>query len=165
MAKHISSFSKDKIKAISFIQVKTGCTGDECAYKGEPIDENYSLPVKSEKWREFRLETFSLHDQLFGKQSGLNISMLLNNVEPQSNEGGKNFVQEWDWAIKNLKDGFGIKNGALSRGHHLSDELDFKTTWTPYLINPQGLHLFSAAEMDQTWTKPLYQINVPLGFY
>jgi hypothetical protein len=36
---------------------------------------------------------------------------------------------------------------------------------TPYLVNPQGLKLFSAAEMDQTWTKPLYQINVPLGFY
>ena len=109
VAKHIGSYSKEKIKAISFIQVKTGCTGDECAYKGEPVDKNYSLPVKSAKWREFRLETFALHDQLFGTKSGLNISMLLNNLEPKSNEGKNNFVQEWDWAIKNLKDGFGIK--------------------------------------------------------
>jgi hypothetical protein len=65
----------------------------------------------------------------------------------------------------NVTYGFGTKGGAYARGHHLSDELDFKDTWTPYLVNPQGLHLFSAAEMDQTWTKPLYQINIPLGFY
>lgn len=165
VAKHISSFSKEKIRAISFIQVKTGCTGDECAYKGEPIDKNYSLPVKSEKWREFRLETFALHDNLFGKKSGLNISMLLNNLEPQSEDGKSDFVQEWDWAIKNLKDGFGIKNGALSRGHHLSGEIDAVNTFLPYLVDPKGVTLFRRSEMDQTWTRPWYQINVQLNFY
>jgi len=66
---------------------------------------------------------------------------------------------------KNFTYGFGTKGSAYVRGHHLSDELDFKTTWTPYLVNPLRLKLFSAAEMDQTWTKSLYQINVPLGFY
>ncbi len=165
VAKHISSFSKEKIRTISFIQVKTGCTGDECAYKGEPIDNNYSLPVKSEKWREFRLETFALHDKLFGKKSGLNISMLLNNLEPQTEDGKSDFVQEWDWAIKNLKDGFGIKNGALSRGHHLSGEIDAVNTFLPYLVDPKGVTLFRRSEMDQTWTRPWYQINVQLNFY
>jgi hypothetical protein len=165
VAKHISSFSKEKIRAISFIQVKTGCTGDECAYKGESIDKNYSLPVKSQKWREFRLETFALHDKLFGKQSGLNISMLLNNLEPQSEDGKSDFVQEWDWAIKNLKDGFGIKNGALSRGHHLSGEIDAVNTFLPYLVDPKGVKLFRRSEMDQTWTRPWYQLNVQLNFY
>ena len=165
VAKHISSFSKEKIRAISFIQVKTGCTGDECAYKGEPIDKNYSLPVKSQKWREFRLETFALHDKLFGKQSGLNISMLLNNLEPQSEDGKNDFVQEWDWAMKNLKDGFGIKNGALSRGHHLSGEIDAVNTFLPYLVDPKGITLFRRSEMDQTWTRPWYQLNVQLNFY
>jgi hypothetical protein len=165
VAKHISSFSKEKISAISFIQVKTGCTGDECAYKGEPIDKNYSLPVKSQKWREFRLETFALHDKLFGKQSGLNISMLLNNLEPQSEDGKSDFVQEWDWAMKNLKDGFGIKNGALSRGHHLSGEIDAVNTFLPYLVDPKGITLFRRSEMDQTWTRPWYQLNVQLNFY
>ncbi len=165
VAKHISSFSKEKIRAISFIQVKTGCTGDECAYKGESIDKNYSLPVKSQKWREFRLETFALHDKLFGKQSGLNISMLLNNLEPQSEDGKSDFVQEWDWAIKNLKDGFGIKNGALSRGHHLSGEIDAVNTFLPYLVAPKGITLFRRSEMDQTWTRPWYQLNVQLNFY
>ena len=165
VAKHISSFSKEKISAISFIQVKTGCTGDECAYKGEPVDKNYSLPVKSQKWREFRLETFALHDKLFGKQSGLNISMLLNNLEPQSEDGKSDFVQEWDWAMKNLKDGFGIKNGALSRGHHLSGEIDAVNTFLPYLVDPKGITLFRRSEMDQTWTRPWYQLNVQLNFY
>jgi hypothetical protein len=165
VAKHISSFSKEKIRAISFIQVKTGCTGDECAYKGESIDKNYSLPVKSAEWRGFRLEIFALHDKLFGKKSGLNISMLLNNLEPQSEDGKSDFVQEWDWAIKNLKDGFGIKNGALSRGHHLSGEIDAVNTFLPYLVDPKGITLFRRSEMDQTWTRPWYQINVQLNFY
>lgn len=165
VAKHISSFSKEKIRAISFIQVKTGCTGDECAYKGEPIDKNYSLPVKSPQWREFRLETFALHDKLFGKKSGMNISMLLNNLEPQTEDGKNDFVQEWDWAIKNLNDGFGIKNGALSRGHHLSGEIDAVNTFLPYLVDPKGVTLFRRSEMDQTWTRPWYQKNVQLNFY
>ena len=91
--------------------------------------------------------------------------MLLNNLEPQSEDGKSDFVQEWDWAIKNLKDGFGIKNGALSRGHHLSGEIDAVNTFLPYLVDPKGVTLFRRSEMDQTWTRPWYQINVQLNFY
>jgi hypothetical protein len=67
--------------------------------------------------------------------------------------------------LSNISYGFGIKGGALARGHHLTEEENYKNTFTQYLLNPQGLKLFSAAEMDQSWTKPLYQINIPLGFY
>ena len=44
---------------IAFIQVKTGCTGDECAYKGNVIEKRYDLPMTSDAWREFRLYRFS----------------------------------------------------------------------------------------------------------
>jgi hypothetical protein len=143
---------------IAYIQVKTGCTGDEVAYKGTPLNSSYT--ISQNQWRTFRLEVFEKYRATFNTgNSSTQIGLLFNNIDPVDEPS------EWQWVLNNVTYGFGIKGGAYARGHHLSDELDFKTTWTPYLINPQGLPLFSAAEMDQTWTKPYYQINVPLGFY
>lgn len=165
IAKHISTYPKEERELITFIQVKTGSTGDECAWHDEPVDSKYDLPKKSAEWRTFRLETFALHDQLFGKKSGLNISLLLNSLEPETEDGKNTYVEEWGWALTHLKDGFGIKNGALSRGHHLSGERDAVNTFLPYLVDPKGLTLFRRSEMDQTWKKPWYQLNVQLNFY
>ena len=143
---------------IAYVQVKTGCTGDEIAYKGTPINSLYN--ISNAEWRAFRLEVFEKFRLTFNTgNSNTQIGLLFNNIDPITEP------IEWQWVSNNIIYGFGTKGGAYARGHHLSDELDFKTTWTPYLVNPQGLNLFSAAEMDQTWTKPLYQINVPLGFY
>jgi hypothetical protein len=143
---------------IAYVQVKTGCTGDEVAYKGVPLNSTYT--ISDNQWRTFRLEVFEKFRLTFNTgNSSSKIGLLFNNIDPVDEP------LEWQWVTNNVTYGFGTKGGAYGRGHHLSDELDFKTTWTPYLVNPQGLHLFSAAEMDQTWTKPLYQINVPLGFY
>ena len=143
---------------IAYIQVKTGCTGDEVAYKGTPTNSSYT--ISDNQWRTFRLEVFEKFRLTFNTgTTSTQIGLLFNNIDPVDQ------TTEWQWVLNNVTYGFGTKGGAYARGHHLSDELDFKTTWNPYLVNPQGLHLFSAAEMDQTWTKPLYQINVPLGFY
>ena len=143
---------------IAYIQVKTGCTGDEVAYKGKPLNSSYI--ISENQWSTFRLEVFEKFRLTFNTgNSKTQIGLLFNNIDPLDQPS------EWKWVSSNVTYGFGTKGGAYARGHHLSDELDFKDTWTPYLVNPQGLHLFSAAEMDQTWTKPLYQINIPLGFY
>jgi len=164
-AKHIKSYPEEKRKTIAFIQVKTGCTGDECAYKGEPLDQKFSLEKSDPKWKKFRLETFEFYAKLFYLDTDLKISLLLNSVTLES-EGVKNeYVEEWNWATTTLKDGFGIKNGALSRGHHLSGERLAVNDFLPYLVDPKGLTLFRRSEMDQTWTRPWYQLNVPLNFY
>ena len=165
VAKHIASYSKEKQERIAFIQVKTGCTGDECPYKGDAVDSKYSLSPSDKAWKQFRLETFALHAKLFGQDSPLKISLLLNGVAPDSEDGKKDYAEEWQWATTTLKEGFGIKNGALSRGHHLSGERAAVTTFLPYLVDPKGFTLFRRSEMDQTWTRPWYQLNVPLNFY
>lgn len=154
----LRSLPANLFNRIAYIQVKTGCTGDEVAYKGTPINSSYT--ISDNQWRAFRLEVFEKFRMTFNTgNTSTRIGLLFNNIDPVDEPS------EWQWVNNNVTYGFGTKGGAYGRGHHLSDELDFKTTWTPYLINPQGLHLFSAAEMDQTWTKPYYQINVPLGFY
>ena len=143
---------------IAYVQVKTGCTGDEVAYKGNAL--NSSEDISDNQWLDFRLQVFEKFRVTFNTgDTNTQISLLFNNIDPVDEPA------EWQWVLNNITTGFGTKGSAYARGHHLTGELDFKTTWTPYLVNPQGLHLFSAAEMDQTWTKPLYQINVPLGFY
>lgn len=164
VAKHISSYPKEKQERIAFIQVKTGCTGDECPYKGNAIDPKFSLKPSDNAWGQFRQETFSLYAKLFSQESGLKISLLLNGVSPE--EGNmKGHGDLWEWATTNLKEGFGIKNGALSRGHHLSGERSAITNFLPYLVDPKGFTLFRRSEMDQTWTRPWYQLNVQLNFY
>lgn len=126
--------------------------------RGQVLNSTYN--ITNAAWRTFRLETFEKFRLTFNTgNSGTQIGLLFNNIDPVSEP------TEWQWVSNNITYGFGTKGGAYARGHHLSDELDFRTTWTPYLVNPQGLKLFSAAEMDQTWTKPYYQLNVPIGFY
>lgn len=166
VATHIASYPKEKRDRIAFIQVKTGCTGDECPYKGDAKDSKYSLSPGDKAWKQFRLETFALYSKLFGQESNLKISLLLNGVAPDAEEGSKkDRVEEWNWATTHLTDGFGIKNGALSRGHHLSGERSAMSDFLPYLVAPQGLTLFRRSEMDQSWTRPFFQLNVPLNFY
>lgn len=162
--KHIRGYPAEKQARIAFIQVKTGCTGDECAYKGEPIDARYALPKSSAKWRAFRLEAFALFVKTFQEGPGRPIDLLFNSIGGDA-DGGKDFGEEWDWVTAHCKSGFGIKNGALSRGHHLSGERTLYDQWTRFLIDPKGLTLFRRSEMDQTWKRPWYQLNLPLNFY
>ena len=78
--KHIRSYPKEKQERIAFIQVKTGCTGDEAAYKGEPKDSQYALAKTSAEWRAFRLETFALFVKIFQEDPGQRIDLLFNSV-------------------------------------------------------------------------------------
>lgn len=168
-ARHIRSYPKEKQERIAFIQVKTGCTGDETPYKGKAIDNRYDLPRSSPAWRDFRLETFGLFVKLFQNDPGQpRIDLLFNEVGPAEDvdEGpAEDSSAEWKWVTSHVQGSFGIKNGALSRGHHLAGERALYDQWTPFLVNPKGLILFRRSEMDQTWQKSYYQLNVPLNFY
>ena len=173
--KHIRSYPKEKQERIAFIQVKTGCTGDECAYKGNVIEKKYDLPTKSPDWRKFRLWQFDLFVKTF--QGGSNqpeIALMFNNVQPDGDEEGegkregkgeRGFSEEWKWVTDNAKGGVGIKIAGSGRGHHLSGERTKIETWHPRLIAAQGTPLFARSEMDQTWQRALYYVNRPLNFY
>ena len=167
--KHIRTYPKEKQQRIAFVQVKTGCTGDECAYKGSVREKKYDLPSKSAAWREFRLWAFDVFVKTF--QSGADqpqIALMFNNVEPdddgeRASEGG--FSEEWKWVMANAKGGVGIKLAGSARGHHLSGERTKIETWQHRLIAAEGTPLFARSEMDQTWTRAMYAVNLPLNFY
>lgn len=165
VAKHIRSYPKEKQEYIAFIQVKTGCTGDEVAYKGEAIDKKYCIEKSSDQWQNFRLETFELYAKLFD-QVEPKISLLFNDIagDDEGGEEGK-YQQQWEWVSKNITGSLGTKPGVLCRGHHFNEEKTAVDTWRRYLIDPKGLKVFARSEMDQTWQRPLFQLNVQLNFY
>ena len=107
----------------------------------------------------FRIESFEQFRRNFNDGVNQKISLLFNAIDPVTNP------QALNWVLKYVTYSYGVKGSGFVRGHHLSGELSFKNQWVPYLLNPRGLQLFSAAEMDQSWQNPLYQINLLLGFY
>ena len=165
--KHIRNYPKEKQERIAFIQVKTGCTGDEVPYKGVAVEKKYDLPKSSPQWREFRLATFAQFVRIFEESPGQpRIDLLFQDVGVNDDFGEtKSNSQEWEWVTNHVKGSFGIKNGALSRGHHLMGERSLYEQWTAYLVDPKGLTLFRRSEMDQTWQRAWYQLNLPLNFY
>ncbi len=151
---------KEKFDCIAFVQVKTGATGDEAPYKGKPYDNKYEITKRSD-WDNFRLESFAQFKKYFNDVKDRQLVLVFNGVDPEKQPIAYN------WVMKTIDPqiGFGIKGGAYNRGHHLTGEQSFKEQWTPYLINPKGMKLFSAAEMDASWNKPIFNINKELGFY
>jgi hypothetical protein len=150
---------KNKFECISFVQVKTGSTGDEEPYKGDPFNKDYIIP--NDKWEAFRLASFTEFKKYFNDVEDRQIVLTFNNVDPEKQP------EAFNWVMTKIDPqiGFGIKGGAYNRGHHLTGEQSFKEQWTPYLINPKGMKLFSASEMDQSWQKSIFNINKELGFY
>jgi hypothetical protein len=148
---------------IAFVQVMTGCTGDEVDYKGTPITGYTQYKISDADWLDFRLAAFGKFKAAFlnGNQS-TKIPLLFNGIDPDNNAYQ---ALAWQWVQDSVRSDFGFKGSAYVRGHHLTDELRFKNTWNQYQINPKGMVLFSRAEMDQSCTKTMYNINPKVGFY
>jgi hypothetical protein len=165
--KRIRSYTPEKQARIAFIQVKTGCTGDECAYKGSVIEKKYDLPTKSSAWREFRLWQFDLFTKTFqGVPGQPRISLMFNNVTSDDDEsGGKGFDEEWKWVTENVTGGIAIKLAGSARGHHLSGERTMIEAWQHRLIASEAAPLFARSEMDQTWQRAMFAKNLPMSFY
>jgi Beta-galactosidase len=168
---HIRSLPEVKQSHIAFVQVKTGCTGDENPYKGKAKDKTYEIEKHSSQWQDFRIWAFGMFTDTFQRVQGQTpISLLVNDVSDDSEEGendssaGK-YQKAWEWVIKNIKAGFGVKITGSGRGHHLSGELTKIKMWQPYLIDPKGMQLFARSEMDGTFERPWFELNEPMGFY
>ena len=171
MIRQFAQFLRNQPQAtfdnIAFVQVKTGATGDEEPYKGDVINPEYGLTEA--EWEAFRLEAFAKFKLYFNDVTTNKIVLTFNNVDPIKYPDAYNYVMnQLDSEL-----GFGIKGGAFNRGHHLTEEQSYKEQWNPFLINPivsppvnpNGVKLFSASEMDQSWDKGYFALNYEIGFY
>lgn len=144
---------------VSFVRVDTGTTGDEEPYEGSDVS---SVPVQyqisANDWRNYRLWAFSVYDQAFQHGTGPQIPLLFQNIEVPD------YQIEQDWVMANVTSGFGAKYGGQVRGHHLSESRNVPDSFKALSMDTPS-KFFSANEMDQTWEKPYFQLNLKLGMY
>ncbi len=149
--------SPGKQVRIAFVRVDTGATGDEAPYEnGSLVPVQYQ--ISTVQWLAYRLWVFEVFRKAFQEGPGPVIPLLFNGVEPPAAQTA------WDWINTNVKGGFGIKHGGQLRGYHLSESESNATVYKPLAVD-SDFKFFSRNEMDQTWTKPYFQLNVPLTMY
>jgi hypothetical protein len=144
---------------ISFVRVDTGTTGDEEPYENTDLS---SVPaqyqISAAEWRNYRLWAFSVYDQAFQHGTGHQVPLLFQNIEVPA------YQIEQDWVMANVTSGFGAKYGGQVRGHHLSESRNVPDSFKALSMDTP-FRFFSVNEMDQTWEKPYFQLNLKLGMY
>ena len=149
---------------IAFVRVDTGATGDEEPYENanliSPAADKQAYSISAQQWQEHRLWAFEVYRKAFQEGPGPVIPLLFQDIE---NTG---FPVEWNWVNRNVKGGFGAKYGGQVRGHHLTGSQEVSTSYRAVAVDPApGARFFSRNEMDQTWSKPFFQLNLRLGMY
>lgn len=143
---------------VVFVRVDTGATGDESPYENEDlVPPQYQ--ITPDDWKAHRLWVFEVYRQAFQEGAGPAIPMLYQDVDVAA------FPDEWSWVVANVRGGFGVKYGGECRGHHLTGSNEVPSAFKAFAVNPTGVQLFSRNEMDQTFSKPYFQLNVRLGMY
>ncbi|MBT8045955.1 MAG: hypothetical protein KJN67_02200, partial [Pontiella sp.] len=145
---------------VAWVRVDTAHTGDEAPYE-EPqyvADNTPEYVILPEDWLAFRLWAFGVYDQAFQHGGGKKIPLLYSRVKPVDNP------VEWVWCATNVTAGLGVKYGGAVRGHHLDQSAEIPASYK-HLAVDSDIGLFSRNEMDQTWSKPFFQLNVRLGMY
>lgn len=158
----LRSQPQEKFAKIAFIQVKTGCTGDEIPYKGNVDNPIYD--ITNNEWYNHRLMIFQKYKEFFNNAPDKKIVLSFNDIDPSD----PNEVYAWNWITTQLDPaiGFGIKGGAFNRGHHLSGEQSYKESLYNYLVNPKlPIKTFSASEMDGTTQDAYFQICEDMSYY
>jgi subtilisin-like proprotein convertase family protein len=144
---------------VSFVRVDTGATGDEEPYEGSDVSfVPLEYQISASDWKSYRLSAFSVYDQAFQHGTGLQIPLLFQNIEVPA------YQTELDWVTANVTSGFGAKYGGQVRGHHLSESRNVPDSFKALSMDTPS-RFFSVNEMDQTWQKSYFNLNLKLGMY
>ena len=162
LGKHLREEIPTQLRdTVALVRVDTGATGDEGPY--DPPDASYVraryyITKESTEWRNFRLWLFGQYDQAFQHGNGPTVPLIFQDIEAPE------YQKEQDWVRANVTAGFGAKYGGQVRGHHLSESRTVPEAFKSMAVD-SSLKFFSVNEMDQTWKKPYFQLNLPLSFY
>lgn len=159
LADHVRQEVPAKLRArIAFARCDTGATGDEQPYEDQDLLVPAQYRISKEEWLGFRLWAFEVYRQAFQEGPGPVIPLLFGGIETTSSP------IEWEWVRTQVQGGFGAKYGGQVRGHHLTESQQVAESFKPVALDAD-LGFFSRNEMDQTWQKPFFQLNVRLNMY
>ncbi len=159
--RHVRSLPKELTDRISFVQVKTGATGDESPHKGNLLDKQFTISKKD--WSDFRLEAFKKYQTTFQEGPGPVIPLMFTSVinDDKESEPLRN------WISSNVKLAWGTKMGGTGQGYQINGETWRTEDILKHTIDPEsGLyHLFTRCEMDQGWKEGIFAKNISQAFY
>ncbi len=159
LAKHLRQELPPKLQArIAFVRCDTGATGDEAPYEDANLLVPATLQISAQEWQGFRLWAFEVYRAAFQEGPGLVIPLLFQDIEKTG------YPVEWEWVRSHVLGGFGAKYGGQVRGHHLSESQAVAQAFKASALDPT-MQFFSRNEMDQTWSKPFFQLNIRLNMY
>ena len=158
LAHHLrQELSPDMQARIAFVRCDTGATGDEGPYE-EPAKVPKNYQISDPQWRQFRLWAFEVYRHAFQDGPGPVMPLLFQDIEKTA------YPAEWDWVNKYVAGGFGAKYGGMVRGHHLTSSQQVAEAFKGAAVGGT-IGMFSRNEMDQTWSKPFFQLNLGLNMY
>ena len=142
---------------VLFVQSAEGSTGDPGAYKGTPINANYN--ISDAQWKTFKEKAWQRYVTALSQNGDLKIPLLTNWGE---------LTLENCWMLDNLPKAVGVKNGLLSHGYQLTEDIqtfsEFKTFKTN--VESRGKVFFAQGEMDDEYnTYGWISQNIPQGLY
>ena len=165
LANHVrNGVSAGRRARIAFVRVDTGAAGDEEPYENansiSPATDKQAYSISPQQWQEHRLWAFEVYRKAFQEGPGPVIPLLFQDIESTG------FPIEWNWVKKNVKGGFGAKYAGQVRGHHLTGSQEVSDSFRAFAVDAAPeVKLFSRNEMDQTWSKPFFQLNIRLNLY
>ena len=159
--RHVRSLPKELTDRISFVQVKTGATGDESPYKGDLLNKKFN--ISNNDWSNFRLAAFKKYQTAFQEGLGPVIPLMFTSLINDDNEN-KPLL---DWVSSSVKLAWGTKMGGTGQGYQINGETWRTDDIVKHTIDPEpGLyHLFTRCEMDQGWKEGIYAKNISQAFY
>ena len=159
LAHHLRQELPPSLRArIAFVRCDTGATGDEGPYE-EPSQVPKDYQISDEQWQQFRLWAFEVYRHAFQDGPGQVTPLLFQDIEKTA------YPVEWAWVNKTVTGGFGAKYGGMVRGHHLTGSQQVAQAFKDAAIGSAAASMFSRNEMDQTWSKPFFQLSLGLNMY
>ncbi len=159
LAHHLRQELSPSLRArIAFVRCDTGATGDEGPYE-EPSQVPKDYQISDAQWQQFRLWAFEVYRHAFQDGPGPVMPLLFQDIEQTA------YPVEWAWVNKTVTGGFGAKYGGMVRGHHLTGSQQVAQAFKDAAIGSATTSMFSRNEMDQTWSKPFFQLSVGLNMY
>jgi hypothetical protein len=149
---YVAALPPELRSRIVFVQSAEGSTGDGAPYKGDPLDQQYS--ISADAWNAFRLETWKRYRTAFPS-----IPILVNS--------DANGVLESQWLLENM-DVIALKHGMFSHGYHVSDNVERLSNFQALEAEAKkrGKPVLTRGEMDgelfvMGWSKQ----NIPRALY
>ncbi len=152
---------------IAYVQVKTGSTGDEEAYKGNVKKVSAAFDIDERNFTNFRLAAFKQFHAAFQLGTRPVIPLMFAKLS-NDNEPENPYQALLDWIIATVRVKWGTKMNGSGQGYQLNGERWRTKRVLPHVVDPAPgeYDLFTRCEMDQGWKRGgIFPINNKQAFY